>query len=122
MASGVQLRFRLSTGDWTLPLLGIEALSACAAMKGSADDYFLGWLNFHGEPVPVFDLDRVANEHPTRPEYGSRIVIVRSNDRRMGLLVNGATDTTNAEDARAFDLEPLLPMLATLTPAAVTDE
>ena len=130
----LRLGLRLQTGLHSIPLERVDHLAGYATLTGQADDYFLGWLTFHGREVPVFDLNRVVCEAPTPEQFGSRIILVRTaggaDGRQIGLLAGGVTDTLSAsspgsiadaaaaEEAQALDLDMYLPMLAMLIPPA----
>ena len=121
--SRIALRLSLDTGVYALPLERVHHLAGYATLTGAADDYFLGWLSFHGEQVPVFDLNRVVCEKATPENFGSRIIIVQANEdaavRYVGLLAAGVTDTVAAEDAAVTELniDNYLPILYPIIPA-----
>ena len=121
--SRIALRLRLDTGVWSVPLQRVHHLAGYATLGGTREDYFLGWLLFHGRQVPVFDLNMVVCEQPTPENFGSRIVLVDAPESAgfplIGLLAAGATDTVAANDEAAplLDLDSYLPMLCTLIPA-----
>jgi chemotaxis signal transduction protein len=121
--SALSLRFKLSSGDRSIPLHRLHHLAGYATLSGLPDDYFLGWLSMRGQPVPVFDLNRVVCDQPTPHTFGSRIMIVRAEPSSptpyVGLLAAAITDTiaTGAESVESLDLDNYLPMLYTLTPA-----
>lgn len=119
----LQLRFRLQSGEHAIPLARVYAVAGYATLSGEADDYFLGWLRFHGELAPVFDLNRVACEQPTPETFGTRIILLSAGNavpiRLIGLLAAGVTDTAAAGDAGVvtpFDLDGCLAMLVNLIP------
>lgn len=116
-----QLRVRLDSGIGGIPLDRIYRLTGYATLSGEPEDYFVGWLTFHGEQIPVFDLNRVLCEQPTPETFGTRIAVIETSSkaptRHLGLLAAGATDTTEAEESvTAVELDSFLPMLYTLTP------
>ena len=119
----LQLCFRLSSGEYVIPLTRIHAVAAYATLEGEPDGYFLGWLRFRGELVPVFDLNRVMCEQPTPESFGSRIILVDASPSvpvaHLGLLAAGVTDTATTGDATAktFDLALYLPILQQLIPS-----
>lgn len=125
----LQLSFRLKSGEHAIPLARAHAIVGYAKLSGEKDDYFMGWLCFHGEPVPVFDLNRVVCEEPSPETFGTRIILVAAGDdapvRLMGLLAAGVTDTVAAGETSAtlLNLDNYLPMLVNLIPAvpAVTE-
>jgi chemotaxis signal transduction protein len=119
----LQLSFRLKSGEHTMPLARAHSIVGFAKLTGESDDYFLGWLCFHGEWVPVFDLNRVICEEPSPETFGTRIILVRAGDaapvRLIGLLAAGVTDTLAAGDTSAtlFNLDDCLRMLVNLIPS-----
>jgi chemotaxis signal transduction protein len=125
--SGVALRFALSSGVWSIPLHCLHHLAGYAALTGTPEDYFLGWLAMRGEQVPVFDLNRVVCDQPTPEHFGSRIMVLKAGPESpspyLGLLAAGVTDTVSPDAASVeqFDLDSYLPMLYTLIPAAPTE-
>jgi chemotaxis signal transduction protein len=119
----LQLSFRLKSGEHTIPLARVHAIAGYARLRGDSEDYFLGWLCFCGEWVPVFDLNRVVCEDPSPETFGTRIILVRADDgapvRLIGLLSAGVTDTVAAGDTSAplFNLDDYLPLLMNLIPS-----
>jgi chemotaxis signal transduction protein len=120
------LRLRLPSGVCSIPLHRVHHLTGYASLIGDPDFYFLGWLTFHGEPVPVFDLSQVVSDQPTPEHFSSRILILEAGSespaRYIGLLAGGVTDTIAPSDPDADAVEPLdldsyLPMLYTMIPA-----
>lgn len=120
----LRLRFRLQSGEHSIPLALVHSVVGYAKLSGETGEYFLGWLRFHGEWAPVFDLNCVACEQSTPEMYGSRIILVPAGERApvrlIGLLAGGVTDTVAANNADVvpFDLNLYLPMLMNLIPAA----
>jgi len=120
--SRIALRVRLHSGLCSIPLDRIHHLAGYATLSGDAEDYFLGWLTFHGQQVPVFDLNRIVCDQPTAEHFGSRIILLHAADesptRYIGLLAADLTDTvaSNDPEAKPLDLDSYLPMLYTLIP------
>ena len=118
----LQLSFRLKSGEHAIPLARVHAIVGYATLSGESDDYFRGWLCFHGEWVPVFDLNRLVCEDPSPETFGTRIILARSDDiarvRFIGLLAAGVTDTVAAGDTSAalFNLDDYLRLLMNLIP------
>lgn len=119
----IALRLRLDSGLHSIPLHRVHHLAGYATLTGQPDDYFLGWLTFHGEQVPVFDLNRVVCDQPTVENFGSRIVILTADanapTRYVGLLAADLTDTIAQNDPAVtpLHLDSYLPMLYPLIPA-----
>ena len=116
----ISLRIRLGADWYSIALDRVHQVVGYAALAGVADEYFLGWLTLHGEPVPVFDLTRIVCEEPTPEQFGSRIVVVvagkESATRYVGLLAAGVTDTVATGEVEALPLEMYLPMVYTMIP------
>lgn len=118
----LHLRFRLHSGTHSVPLRSVYRVAGFAALDGEPQDYFLGWLQFHGKPAPVFDLNRVICEAPTPETFGSRIIVFEAPPdaptRYIGLLAAGVTDTTSANEpgVKPLNLASYLAMLCLLIP------
>ena len=120
----LQLSFRLKSGEHAIPLARVHLVVGFAKLMGEHDDYFLGWLCFHDEWVPVFDLNQVACEQPAPETFGTRIILVRTGHvapvQLIGLVAAGVTDTIadGSTGATLFDLDGYLPMLMNMIPDA----
>ena len=116
------LRFRLQSGPFAVPLKRVYRVAAFASLAGEPEDYFLGWLRFQGKWAPVFDLNQVVCEAPTPEDMGSRIMLVDAEPGapvpHIGLLAAGVTDTaaTDEEGVTFLDLDLYLQMLSTFIP------
>jgi hypothetical protein len=122
LRAGTSLRLALSSGVSSIPLSRLHHLAGYATLIGEPEDYFLGWLEMRGEPVPVFDLNRVVCDQPVPENFGSRILVLKaaaeSPTPYIGLLAGGVTDTIDASGAKVevLDIDSYLPMLYTLIP------
>ena len=125
----IALRLKLDSGTWSIPLHRVHRLAGYATLMGQAEDYFLGWLKFHGEQVPVFDLNRVVCDAPTPESFGSRIVLLSTDGKaavpHIGLLAGGVTDTflqgaegAEGDEVLPLDIDSYLPLLYTMIPTA----
>jgi chemotaxis signal transduction protein len=118
----LRLSFRLKSGEHAIPLARVHAIVGYATLRGERDHYFRGWLCFHGEWVPVFDLNCLLCEDPSPETFGTRIILARCDDiapvRLIGLLAAGVTDTVAAGDTSValFNLDDYLPVLMNLIP------
>ena len=127
--SRIALRLRLHSGPCSISLHRVHHLAGYATLTGKPDDFFLGWLSFHGLQVPVFDLNRVICDQPTPEQFGSRIMVLdapaEAPTRYIGLLAAGITDTVKVTaaahdpDAPPLDLDCYLPMLYALIPTPI---
>lgn len=126
-ASRIAIRLQLSSGPASIPLLRVHQVAPYATLTGTPDDYFLGWLTFHGHPVPVFDLNRVVCDQPTAETFGTRILLVESapgiSQPLVGLLAAGLTDTISGTPdpaIQAIELDLYLAMLYPFIPEPPT--
>jgi chemotaxis signal transduction protein len=116
------LQFRLQSGAHGIPLRRVHRVTGFASLAGEEDDYFLGWLNFHGTAVPVWDLNRVVCDAPTLEQFGARIILLEpgwhASIPYVGLLAAAVTDTCADDDpaVKALDIDLYLQMLANLIP------
>lgn len=122
----VQLRLRLLCGTHSIPLQRVHHLTGFAALTGTPDEFFLGWLDFHGQAVPIFDLNRILCDLPSAEDYSSRILLIETPQARhpfLGLLATEVTDTLAESDGDAvpLDLDTYLPMLSPLIPDTPAD-
>jgi chemotaxis signal transduction protein len=124
----IALRLRLDSGAWSIPLHRVHFVTGYATLTGQPDMYFLGWLLFHGQQVPVFDLNQVVCEQPTPEHFGSRILLIEAGANPaipyLGLLASGVTDTVAGNDANTptLDLDSSLPMLLTMIPPLPSED
>jgi len=124
----INLRFRLQSGPHALPLRRVYRVAGFASLMGKPDEYFLGWLTFHGKQAPVFDLNRVVCDTPTPEVFGSRIILVEAGPDApvpyIGLLASGVTDTCAADDpgVTLLDIDLYLQMIINFIPAPPANE
>lgn len=118
----MNLRFRLESGPHAISLSRVYRVAGFASLAGEPEEYFLGWLNHYGRPVPVFDLNRVVCDEPTPEQYGSRIILVEAGqDPSMpyvGLLAAGVTDTCASVEPEVtpLNVDLYLQMLSNFIP------
>jgi len=58
----------------------------------NAPDYIEGVINLRGRIIPVVDLRKRFGEKATEPDKRNRIVVVEMENRRIGLIVNSASE------------------------------
>ena len=58
----------------------------------NAPDYIEGVINLRGRIIPVVDLRKRFGEKTFEPDKKNRIVVVEMESRRIGLLVNSASE------------------------------
>jgi chemotaxis signal transduction protein len=119
-AHGLALRLEMDGAPASLPLDRVRQVIGYAALRGEREDYFLGWLRFRGDDIPVFDLQQVLCEKPTPEDFSSRIILAEAGEGLIGLLAPGVTDTVARAEpgVTALEWNSFLPMLLPLIPAA----
>jgi purine-binding chemotaxis protein CheW len=58
----------------------------------NAPDYIEGVINLRGRIIPVVDLRKRFGEKITEPNKKNRVVVVELESRRIGLIVNSASE------------------------------
>jgi chemotaxis signal transduction protein len=122
------LQFRLESGMHAIPLSRVYRVAGFASLDGTADEYFLGWLRFHGKLVPVFDLNRVVCDAATPEEFGTRVILVEAGEDasvpHVGLLAAGVTDTcaVNHAGVQPLNLDLYLQMLSNFIPPVPAEQ
>ncbi len=67
----------------------------------------VGLLNYHGELVSVIDVGQLIHQVPSQPNFGTRIILVRSGEAAspyLGLLADRVVDTRSVHPDQ---LEPM---------------
>lgn len=73
----------------------------------TAPGYVSGMINYHGMPVPVFDLCSLEGGDACRAYYSTRIILVRypldNEAKTVGVIAEGVTDVLKCseEEVRA---------------------
>lgn len=124
---GLTVRFRAGGKHFAFSLKAIDSIAGYAKLQeftenSAPPDYamalnhtaFVGWLEYRGTQVPVFDLGLFLGNTETPLLLSSRIMLfTRLHDagQRIGLLAADITDTrqeSELEGAELLQPEPLL--------------
>ncbi|VVE86770.1 chemotaxis protein CheW [Pandoraea bronchicola] len=102
------LRFAIATDHYVIDASHVAEVLPWLALKRlpAAPAWVAGAFSYRGESVPVIDLTRLATGELAPARRSTRLVIVHypapgPDARRLGVLVERATDTLRAE-ASAF--------------------
>ena len=68
----------------------IELPESVTAVPGTPD-WMIGLANFHGEVLPISDLQCFVGSPPVNRDYQSKILVVKNHGRYTGLLVPSVT-------------------------------
>ncbi len=92
--SSLHILFRVGEVDYVLPAEHVEQMESFtgATRVPGSPEYVSGLIQIRGKVVPVVDL-RLRFGLPARePSLDSRVVVGRSGERRVGLLVDKARE------------------------------
>ncbi|WP_084070943.1 chemotaxis protein CheW [Pandoraea vervacti] len=123
------LRFAIATDHYVIEASHVAEVLPWLALKRlpSAPAWVAGAFSYRGESVPVIDLTRLATGLGAPERRSTRLVLVHypapgPNARRLGVLVERATDTLRA-NADAFSSSGVdLPEGRYLGPVLDTEE
>ncbi len=123
------LRFAIATDHYVIEASHVAEVLPWLALKRlpAAPAWVAGAFSYRGESVPVIDLTRLATGEGAPERRSTRLVLVHypapgPDARRLGVLVERATDTLRA-DAAAFQASGVdLPEGRYLGPVLDTDE
>ncbi|OHC68637.1 MAG: hypothetical protein A2045_09450 [Rhodocyclales bacterium GWA2_65_20] len=81
-----------------------------AGVPGAGSD-FVGYLMYHGAPIPVYDIRNIANAGPASDGARHQVVVLKKNENagsRFGILADGLGEIPEVAVARLRPLPPLL--------------
>ncbi len=92
-----------------LELTAVGGVAPWVTLAPAEEDGLLGWLNYHGERVPVVDMAQQILGEPTPRTLGARILLLECHGRRVGALVSEAFAIGTDEDVASSEMERLDP-------------
>ena len=103
------LLFETSEGRYALDTQHIIEIIPLVKTKRipAAPGYVSGMINYHGVPVPIFDLCALEGGESCRSFYSTRIMLIRypldNEQHTVGVIAEGVTDVIkcNEEDIRS---------------------
>lgn len=86
--------FRIGRETFGLPISIVREIVRVPEITSvpNAPDYIEGVINLRGRIIPVVDLRKRFGEPVNEPSKKHRIVVVEIESRRIGLLVNSASE------------------------------
>ena len=86
--------FRIGPETFGLPISLVREIVRVPEITSvpNAPDYIEGVINLRGRIIPVVDLRKRFGEKITEPNKKNRIVVVELENRRIGLMVNSASE------------------------------
>ncbi|MCF6238959.1 MAG: chemotaxis protein CheW [Candidatus Marinimicrobia bacterium] len=98
------LLFKTSEGRYALDTQHIIEIVPLLKTKKipAAPGYVSGMINYHGVPVPVFDLSALEGGESCRPFYSTRIILIRypldNEQNTVGIIAEGVTDVIKCSE------------------------
>lgn len=92
--SELHVVFRVGEAEYVLPasdVLQMESYSGAVKVPGTAA-YVAGLMQVRGRVVPIVDLRARFGLGPVEPTLNTRVVVVQSGERTVGLLVDSARE------------------------------
>jgi chemotaxis signal transduction protein len=102
----------------------VEAVDYAGVMRvpGAGGD-IVGFLNYEGAPITVFDLRVVVNAPPTREDAQRQIIVLKGTaNTRYGILVDGLGEILEIATARLRPLSGLMSTTNLMAEAIVSRE
>jgi chemotaxis-related protein WspB len=88
-------RYVIETGD----VIEVVPMVTLKNIPG-AEKMVTGMLNYHGQVVPVIDINALCNGNAVKRSLTSRIILVKYMDNRtLGLLAENVTETLHIDDS-----------------------
>lgn len=98
----LMLLFQAGTRRYALDSQSIVEVLPWASLYPATGSHsaIAGLLNYHGQLVSVIDLGQLIHQIPSRPHYGTRIILIRASNipgfattQWLGLLADRVVDT-----------------------------
>jgi purine-binding chemotaxis protein CheW len=102
--SALYVLFKVGDAEYVLPasdVLHMESYAGATFVPG-APEYVVGLMQSRRRVIPVVDLRRRFGLPPVAPTLDSRVVVVQSGERAIGLLADSAREVKHipAEEFR----------------------
>jgi purine-binding chemotaxis protein CheW len=96
-----QMIFNLDTEEFGIDVLKVqEIVRFIKPVKvPKAPDCVFGVINFRGEIIPVLDLRQIFGLEPTKYGEFTVIIIVKTNEKTFGMIVDRVVDIINIPEA-----------------------
>jgi purine-binding chemotaxis protein CheW len=97
--------FRLDGEEYGVPIGSVREVLRVPEISRvpQAPPHIRGVINVRGQIVPVVELRTRLGLEPLEVTPGSRVVVVESKDRAIGLLVDGASQVLQVAEDRITD-------------------
>jgi len=112
------LLFRVGAEIFAIPADDIDAVLPVPELEHLAHGphHFVGLLRHHGRLVPVLDVNVLQGQASCRPVISTRILLVRSAEGALGLLVEQAMEMMDLRSPQVLPSELLVKDQNWLTP------
>jgi purine-binding chemotaxis protein CheW len=98
--NGLHVVFKVGDGDYVLPaadVLQMESFTTATPIPGSAP-HVAGLVQVRGRVIPVIDLRARFGLPPVPRTLDSRVIVVQTGDRHVGLLADSAREVVRIDD------------------------
>ena len=98
MAKRQLVVFRVGVGEFAIDIMHakeIVVLREVSRVPGT-EDFVEGVMNLRGSLVPVLDLRKRLRARPAEAHGDERVMVVRLEERLLGLIVDGASEVVRA--------------------------
>lgn len=116
--SNLHVLCKVADGEYLIPaseVLQMESYAGATKVPG-ASAAVAGLVQVRGRVVPVLDLRLVFGLQPAEPTFDSRVVVMQTDQRTVGLLVDSAREVLKIA---ADDFQPPPPIVAQQTDGLV---
>jgi purine-binding chemotaxis protein CheW len=97
--STLHVVFKVGAAEYVLPaseVLVMETFAGATPVPGTAS-YVAGLMQVRGRVVPIVDLRARFGLPPIEPTLDTRVVVVESGERTVGLLVDSAREVIHLQ-------------------------
>lgn len=104
--------FRLSSEEYALPITKVKDINRVRPLTKipKSPTFMKGVINLRGEIIPVVDLRERFNLPVSEATDDSRIMVVDSNNRLLGIIVDGVTEVLSIPTTE-IDIPPAVTKL-----------
>ena len=101
------LSFHISNERYVIETSNIVEIIPVVFLKKvpGAEAMVSGMLNYHGDAIPIIDINILCNGVPVRRSLTSRIILIKyKDDKILGLLAESVTETLDIENDEFKDV------------------
>lgn len=110
MAEHQLVVFKLNKEEYGVEIMQVQEISPYqdATKVPNAPTFVDGIINLRGEVIPVINLKRQFNIAETEITEETRLIVVNSGSRRIGFVVDDASEVVTMADENIEDVPPMI--------------